>query len=182
VAFESEIYDDPGHVVLGNPDGDVTLVEFFDYNCGFCRRAMPDMAQLLAEDSNLRIILKEFPVLSENSVDAARVAVAVANTPDSDYWAFHELLFTSRGQISGETALAAAEQIGMNRVSIELDIRSEAVASILQRSYTLAQGLNITGTPAYIIGDEIIPGAVGVEVLRRSIANMRKCGSTICDT
>ena len=180
VNFESEIYDDPGHVVLGNPEGDVTLVEFFDYNCGFCRRAMPDMAQLLEEDPNLRIILKEFPVLSENSVDAARVAVAVANTPDVDYWAFHELLFTSRGQISGQTALDAAEQIGMSRVSVELDMRSEAVASVLQRSYTLAQGLNITGTPAYIIGDEIIPGAVGVESLRQSIANMRKCGSTIC--
>ncbi len=178
--FESEIYDDPGHVVLGNPEGDVTLVEFFDYNCGFCRRAMADMAQLLEEDSNLRIILKEFPVLSENSVDAARVAVAVANTPGADYWAFHELLFTSRGQIGGETALAAAEQIGMNRVTLELESQGDATTQVLQRSYALAQELNITGTPAYVIGDEIIPGAVGVDALRLSISNMRECGSTTC--
>ena len=178
--FETEIYDDPGHVVLGNPDGDVTIVEFFDYNCGFCRRAMPDMAQLMEEDPNLRIILKEFPVLSENSVDAARVAVAVANTPGVDYWAFHETLFTARGQISGETALAAAEEIGMNRITLELDVQSEATTSTLQRSYALAQGLNITGTPAYIIGDEIIPGAVGVDALRETISNIRKCGSASC--
>lgn len=179
-SYQSEIYDEPGDVVLGNPDGDVTLIEFFDYNCGFCRRAMPDMAQLLEEDLNLRIILKEFPILSENSVEAARVAVAVANTPDSDYWAFHELLFTARGQISGETALAAAKQLGMNPISLELDMQSDATTSILQRNYALAQNLNITGTPAYIIGDEIIPGAVGVDALRSNIANMRECGSTIC--
>ncbi len=181
-SYQTEIYEEAGDVVLGNPDGDVTLVEFFDYNCAFCRRAMPDMAKLLEEDTNLRIILKEFPILSENSVDAARVAVAVASTPDSDYWAFHELLFTARGQISGETALAAAKQIGMNPISLELDMQSDAVTSILQRNYALAQNLNITGTPAYIIGDEIIPGAVGVDALRTSIANMRECGSTICPT
>lgn len=181
-SYQSEIYDDPGHVVLGNPDGDVTLVEFFDYNCGYCRRAMPDMAQLLDEDPNLRIILKELPILSENSVDAARVAVAVANTPDADYWAFHEQLFTARGQIGGETALAAAKVVGMNPITLELEMQSEATTSILQRTYALAQSLNITGTPAFIIGDEIIPGAVGVDALRNSITNMRACGSTICPT
>lgn len=181
-SLEKEIYEDPGHVVLGNPDGDVTLVEFFDYNCIFCRRAMTDMVQLLEEDSNLRIILKEFPVLSENSVDAARVAVAVANTEGADYWAFHELLFTSRGQIGGATALAAAEAVGVNPITLELDMQSEATTATLQRSYALAQELNITGTPAYIIGDEIISGAVGVDALRESIANIRECGKATCGT
>jgi len=182
VSFESEIYDDPDHVVLGNPDGDVTLVEFFDYNCVFCRAAMPDVARLLAEDPNLRVIFKEYPILSEDSVNAARVAIAVSKTPGADYWAFHELLYTARGQISGETALATAEIMGMNRVELELAARGADVTDIIQKSYILADGLKISGTPAFIIGDEIIPGAVGYERLRDSIANVRKCGSTVCNT
>jgi len=182
VSFESEIYDDPDHVVLGNPDGDVTLVEFFDYNCVFCRAAMPDVARLLAEDPNLRVIFKEYPILSEDSVNAARVAIAVSKTPGADYWAFHELLYTARGQISGETALATAQSMGMNRVELELAALGADVTDIIQKSYILADGLKISGTPAFIIGDEIIPGAVGYERLRDSIANMRECGSTVCNT
>ncbi|MCF6327905.1 MAG: DsbA family protein [Devosiaceae bacterium] len=182
VSFESEIYDDPDHVVLGNPDGDVTLVEFFDYNCVFCRAAMPDVARLLAEDQNLRVIFKEYPILSEDSVNAARVAIAVSKTPGADYWAFHELLYTARGQISGETALATAQSMGMNRVELELAAMGADVTDIIQKSYILADGLKISGTPAFIIGDEIIPGAVGYERLRDSIANVRKCGSTVCNT
>ena len=181
-SLEKEIYEDPAHAVLGNPEGDVTIVEFFDYNCGFCRRAVADMAQLLDEDPNLRIILKEFPVLSESSVDAARVAVAVANTEGADYWAFHEALFSSRGQIGAEAAMAAAEKIGLNPVSLELDAQSEATTATLQRSYAIAQELNITGTPAYIIGDKIVPGAVGYDALKQSIDNIRECGSATCGT
>ncbi len=177
----TEIYDDPDHVVLGNPDGDVTIVEFFDYNCVYCRRAMPDIAKLLDEDDNLRVILKEFPILSENSVDAARVSVVVAGIEGFDFWTFHEKLFTARGQISGETALAAAEEMGLSRVSLVLDMQDEAVTRVLQRSYAIAQELNITGTPAFIIGDAIIPGAVGYEVLRDVVANMRECGSSVCE-
>lgn len=181
INFENEIYDDPDHVVLGNPDGDVTLVEFFDYNCIYCRAAMPDVARLLAEDPNLRVIFKEYPILSEDSVNAARVAIAVSKTPGADYWAFHELLYTARGQVSGETALATAQSMGMNRVELELLARSPDVTEIIQRSYILADALKISGTPAFIIGDEIIPGAVGYERLRDAIANMRKCASTVCD-
>lgn len=180
--FAKAIYEEPGDEVIGNPDGDVTLVEFFDYNCAFCRRAMPDVIQLMAEDSNLRVVLKEFPILSENSVDAARIGVAVANTEGADYWTFHEELFTVRGQIGKEAALTAAENIGLSRVSIELASQNQEVTDILQRAYALAQALDITGTPAFIIGDEIIPGAVGVDALREAITNVRECGSTSCGT
>ncbi len=181
-SFEPEIYDDPGHVVLGNPDGDVTLVEFFDYNCGFCRQAMPDMTRLLEEDPNLRIILKEFPVLSNDSVAAARISVVVNDIAPELYQEFHELLFTARGQITGEAALNAAREVGLNPVTIGLDARSEAVTAVIQRSYVLAEGLGITGTPSYIIGNEILPGAVGYEALKSRIDNMRECGATICDS
>ncbi len=180
-SFEAEIYDDPGHVVLGNPDGDVTLVEFFDYNCGFCRQAMPDMTRLLEEDPDLRIILKEFPVLSNDSVAAARISVVVNDIAPEFYQEFHELLFTARGQITGEAALNAAREVGLNPVTIGLDAGSEAVTSVIQRSYVLAEGLGITGTPSYIIGNEILPGAVGYEALKSRIDNMRECGSTICN-
>lgn len=179
-SMHDKIFNDPKQVVLGNPDGDVTLVEFFDYNCGYCRTALPDMATLLAEDPNLRIVLKEFPILSNESIDAARVAVVVGKS-DVDYWSFHETLFTSRGQVDKKVALDAAAQLGLSPVSIELDMGSEAVAQSIQASYEIAKALNITGTPTYIIGNEIIPGAIGVDELRARIADMRACGETQCD-
>jgi protein-disulfide isomerase len=177
----SAIYDDSGNVVLGNPNGDVTLVEMFDYNCGYCRRAVPDMAALLAEDPNLKVILKEFPILSEGSVEAAKVAVLVNEDRKLDYWSFHQKLFSTRGQVDAGAALAAAEAVGGNRVTMMIDMNSARAADMLKGSYTLAEALNVSGTPTYIIGDEVIPGAIGLDALRQKIANMRDCGSTICD-
>lgn len=179
-SMRDKIFNDPRQVVLGNPDGDVTLVEFFDYNCGYCRTALPDMAALLAEDPNLRVVLKEFPILSNESIDAARVAVLVGEA-DVDYWSFHEALFTSRGQVDKAAALKAAADLGLSPVSLELEMGTEAVAQSIQSSYEIARALNITGTPTYIIGNEIIPGAIGVDELRARIANMRACGETECE-
>ena len=179
-SMRDKIFNDPGQVVLGNPDGDVTLVEFFDYNCGYCRNALPDLATLLAEDPNLRVVLKEFPILSNESIDAARVAVLVGES-DVDYWTFHEALFTSRGQVDKSVALLAAADLGLSSVSLELDMNSEAVANKIQTSYEIAKALNITGTPTYIIGNEVIPGAIGIDELKTRIANMRECGETLCE-
>jgi protein-disulfide isomerase len=178
-AMQSQIYEDPDHVVLGNPEGDVTLVELFDYNCGYCRQALPDLATLLAEDPNLKVILKEFPILSQESADAARVSVLVGRS-DADYWAFHQRLFSARGQVDRETALQAAQAVGLNRVTLELEMGTPEVGAVIERSYALAQALDISGTPTYIIGDELIPGAIGIEGLRTRIANMRSCGKTVC--
>lgn len=177
----SIIYDDPDNIILGNPDGDVTIVELFDYNCGYCRQALPDLATLLAEDPNLKVVLKEFPILSQESVDAARVAVQVADA-DADYWTFHQALFTSRGKVTAETALTEAQKLGLNRVTLELGMNSAKVTQAIERSYQIARGLNITGTPSYIIGDEVIPGAVGIDQLRTRIKNMRACGATECES
>lgn len=180
-SMQDAIFNDPGQVVVGNPDGDVTLVEFFDYNCGYCRAALPDMAALLADDPNLRIILKEFPILSNESIDAARVAVLVGDA-GVDYWTFHEALFSSRGQVDKKVALAAAAELGLSPVALELDMGTEAVSKTIQTSYEIARALNITGTPTYIIGNEIIPGAIGLDELRARIANMRACGQTQCES
>lgn len=178
-AMSAQIYDDPDHVVLGNPEGDVTLVELYDYNCGYCRKSVPDIATLLAEDKNLRIIFKEFPILSQDSMDAARIAVAVSRT-DADYWQFHTELFSGRGKATAESALDVAKGMGLNPVELQLDAQTQEVADIIQKSYAIAEALDITGTPAYILGDEIIAGAVGVDALRLRIANVRACGKTIC--
>ena len=178
--MQEAIYTDPDNVVLGNPEGDVTLVELFDYNCGYCRSALPDLATLLAEDPKLKVILKEFPILSKESVEAARVAVLVGKNEKVDYWAFHQALFTSRGQVTGDTALDEAQKLGMSKVDLALRMGDEEVSSAIEKTYRLAKALNITGTPTYIIGNELIPGAIGIDELRGRIANMRACGETTC--
>ena len=178
--YREAIFNDPDRIVVGNPDGDVTLVEMFDYNCSYCRGALPDLAALIAEDPNLRVVLKEFPILSQESVDAARVAVVVSRQP-VDYWAFHQKLFTSRGQVDEAVALKAAADLGLNPGMLKLDLQSDKVTSVIQKSYDIAKGLNISGTPTYIIGDELIPGAVPIDQLRTRIKNMRACGKTMCE-
>jgi len=179
-ANHDAIYADPANVVLGNPEGDVTLVEMFDYNCGYCRRALPDLAALLAEDANLRVILKEFPILSDGSVEAAKVAYLVAEDDNLDYWAFHQKLFSARGQVNATAALDAAEAVGGSRGSLMIAMNGQGAAQAIERSYQLATALKVSGTPTFIIGDEVIPGAVGIDALRMRIANMRACGSSTC--
>jgi len=178
-SMQDKIFNAPDQVVLGNPDGDVTLVEFFDYNCSYCRSALPDLATLLAEDPNLKIVLKEFPILSNESIDAARIAVLVGQS-DANYWDFHQALFTSRGKVDKAVALAAAQDVGLSPVELELQMGTEGVARTIQTSYEIARALGITGTPTYIIGNEIIPGAIGAEELRARIADMRACGKSRC--
>jgi protein-disulfide isomerase len=177
--LHDQIFNAPDQIVLGNPEGDVTLVEFFDYNCGYCRAALPDMASLLAEDPNLKVVLKEFPILSNESIDAARIGVLVGQS-DASYWDFHQALFTSRGKVDKTVALAAAQDLGLSPVDLELQMGAETVAQTIQSSYEIAQALGITGTPTYIIGNEIIPGAIGVDELRARIADMRACGKSQC--
>lgn len=177
----ADIFEAPDQVVLGNPQGDVTLVEMFDYNCVYCRQALPDMAQLMADDPNLRIILRQFPILSQGSVDAARIALLVSEDPKVNYWDFHQKLFSLRaGQVGAEQALAAAEAVGGNRGELMIDMNAPRTSTIIQKTYDLAKALGIGGTPTYILGDEIVPGAMSVDQLKVKIANLRACGSTAC--
>ena len=175
-ANSDAIFKDPDNVVLGNPNGDVTLVEMFDYNCGYCRAALPDLAQLLTEDTNLKVELKQFPILSPGSVDAARIALQVAKS-GKNYWAFHQALYTSRGEVDVDTALNEAKALGLDPATLRANMQAKPITEALQNSMDLANKLNVTGTPTYIIGDLIIPGAVPIDQLRAAIANMRACGS-----
>ena len=172
------IFNDPDKIVIGNPKGDVTLVEMFDYNCSYCRGALPDLATLLSEDKNLKVELKQFPILTAGSIDAARVALQVAKS-GKDYWAFHQALFTSRGEVTGDTALDEAKTLGLDPDKLKAGMQAPAITAALQNSFDVAKALEVNGTPTYIIGDEMIPGAVPIDQLKTAIANMRACGSAL---
>lgn len=173
------IADGGGAVAVGNPAGDVTLVEMYDYNCGFCRSTLPDIATLLAEDKDLRLVLRQFPILSQGSLDAAKVGLLVAKD-GGDYWAFHRAMFTSRGQVDLETALAIAADLGIDRDAISARLADPVIEAAIAKSFDIARRLGIEGTPSFILADEVIPGAIGLDVLREKIMNVRSCGSTRC--
>ncbi len=172
------IYRAPGDIVLGNPKGDVTLVEFFDYNCGFCKRALGDLQTLLKTDKNLRVIIKEYPILSAGSFEAAKVSLAAAK--QGNYMKFHTALLSARGQADGKKALKLAAKLGLDMKRLKADMKTPETMASLASVQNLAQKLGINGTPAYIIDDAIIPGAVGIGSLRRQIAKIRKTGCKYC--
>lgn len=169
------LFSSPHQVTLGNPHGDVTLVEFFDYSCGYCKRALPDMLTLLKDDPNLKVVLKEFPILGPGSAEAARIAVAVRmQDPDGQrYLAFHRELLGGAGPASREKALAAAKDQGFDMARIERDSASEEVRATLGEDMKLAGAVGIHGTPGYVIGDKVVLGAVGLAALKERIAASR---------
>ena len=179
VQHKDRIFNSPRQVVLGNPDGDVTLVEFFDYNCGYCKRALSDMLDLIKGDPNLRIVLKEFPVLGRESIEAAQVAVAVAQQ-NVDYLDFHQQLLSKRGRADKARALEIAASVGADMEKLAADMKAENVADTISEVYELATALGIGGTPAYVVGNEVVDGAVGLATLKEKIAAVRKCGTTVC--
>ena len=174
------IEDSPRGVVIGNPKGDIVLVEFFDYNCGYCKRALDDMVNLVKADPKLKVVLKEFPVLGQSSVDAARVAIAVRMQDSTKYLEFHRKLLLGRGEITRERALAVAKEAGLDMARIERDLKSPEINATLEESAELAEKLGISGTPTYVIANEVVPGAVGFALLKGKIDAVRKCGQATC--
>ncbi len=177
---KKEIFESKRDVVLGNPNGDVTLVEFFDYNCGYCKRALNDIAELLKSDPKLRVVLKELPILSEGSEQAARVAVAVRMQDPKKYWDFHRTLMAARGEANGAQALAAAQKAGLDIERIKKDVQNPEVDATLHGVQELAKALAISGTPSFVLGDTLIPGALPHDRLAVAIAAVRKCGKVNC--
>jgi protein-disulfide isomerase len=178
---EQAIFNSKRQVVLGNPKGDVTLVEFFDYNCGYCKRALSDMQTLLKTDNKLRVVLKEFPVLGEGSVEAARVAVAarMQDSTGKKYLEFHQHLLANRGQVGRAQALAAAKDAGFDMARIEKDMASEEPKATVEENFKLADALGLSGTPSYVVGDKVVIGAVGLSKLQENI-NTARCGKATC--
>jgi len=175
------LFSSPRQVNLGNPQGNVTFVEFFDYNCGYCKRAMTDMLTLMKDDSKLKVVLKEFPVLGPGSVEAAQVAVAVRmqDKTGKKYIEFHQKLLGGRGQADKAHALAVAKDIGLNMTQLEKDMASPEVKSTLEENFKLAEALGLNGTPSYVIGSDVVVGAVGLPALQEKI-NTARCGKASC--
>jgi protein-disulfide isomerase len=175
------IFNSPRGVVLGNKDGDVTFVEFFDYNCGYCKRAMADMLDLMKSDPKLKVVLKEFPVLSQGSVEAAQVAVAVhmQDPGGKKYLDFHQKLLGGRGPADKARAMAAAKDAGLDTARIEKDLASPEVRATLEENFKLAEAMGMNGTPSYVIGKQVVIGAVGLDGLKEKIG-VARCGKATC--
>jgi protein-disulfide isomerase len=175
------IFTSPRGVTIGNRDGDVTFVEFFDYNCGYCKRAMLDMLEIMKGDSKLKVVLKEFPVLGPSSIEAAQVGVAVRMQDPSGrkYLDFHQKLLTGKGQADKARAMAAAKEAGLDMGKLEKDLASPEIRATLEENFKLAEAMGMNGTPSYVIGKQVVIGAVGAESLREKISNAR-CGKATC--
>lgn len=174
------IFNSPHNVVLGNPEGSVTIVEFFDYNCGFCKRAMKDMEEIIASDPDVRFILKEFPILGEDSIAAHTVSAAVQRIAPEHYNAFHLELLGGRGTATEQRAIEVAAGLGVDEDQLREAMKDPAIAESFTETYQIADSLGISGTPSYVVGDEAVFGAVGVEPLVAKIENIRTCESATC--
>jgi len=174
------LFDSSHQVTLGNPQGDVTLVEFFDYNCGYCKRALPDLVNLMKSDGKLKVVLKEFPVLGPGSVEAAHVAVALRMQDRSGkkYLEFHQKLLGGRGQVDKARALAVAKEVGVDMARLEKDMASDEVRASLEESMQLADKLGLNGTPSYVVGPNVVVGAVGLDALKEKVETARACAAS----
>ncbi len=175
------LFNSKRQVVLGNPQGDVTMVEFFDYNCGYCKRALSDMLEMMKSDPKLRVVLKECPVLGEGSVEAARVAVAarMQDPTGKKYLDFHLKLLSNRGQVGRPQALAAAKDAGFDMARLEKDMAGDEPKATIEETFKLADALGLSGTPSYVIGPQVVIGAVGLANLQEKV-NAARCGKATC--
>jgi protein-disulfide isomerase len=170
------LFNSAHQVTLGNPKGDVTMVEFFDYNCGYCKKALGDMLTLLKTDPNLKVVLKEYPVLGPGSLEAAQVAVAVRmqDKTGKKYLDFHQRLLGGRGAADKARALAAAKEAGFDMARLEKDMGSDEVRETLNENMKVAEAIGLNGTPSYIIGSDVVIGAQGYDVLKEKVDAARK--------
>jgi len=169
---ESEVFEDHATPVAGNPRGDVTIVEFFDYRCPYCKQVLPSLQALLREDHNLRFLYKELPVLGPQSVTAAHAALAAQR--QGKYEAFHNAMMATKGQITDDTVYKIAGSVGLDVERLKQDMSAPEIEQALKANLALADALNIHGTPGFIIGKHIVPGAVDLDALRNMIADARK--------
>tara|TARA_B100001146_G_scaffold214610_1_gene216065 strand:- start:27786 stop:28550 length:765 start_codon:yes stop_codon:yes gene_type:complete len=162
---------DPNAPVLGNPDGDVTVVEFFDYNCPYCRRAMAEVEGLVEDDENVRLVYREWPILGEGSVFAARAALA--SREQGKYEEFHLALMGMQGRAEEASVMRIAEEIGLDVEKLRADMAAPEVDEHIATSRRLTQALGFNGTPSFVIGDNLVPGFVEQEQLGALVEQVR---------
>ena len=175
-----DIYRAPNAPVAGNPDGDITVVEFFDYNCGYCKRGFSEIAKLVEKDKNVRVVFKEFPILRDESEQAAKVALAARM--QGKYWEVHGDMIQTKGLVNEAVALKVAEKHGLDMAKLKADMASPEVKAELDRVKELAKTLSINGTPHFLVGDQAIGGAPEnlYDVLEAHVTELRKTGCNYC--
>lgn len=171
-AHDAEIFHDPDSPVGGNSNGNVTLVEFFDYNCPYCKMMAPTITQAEAADPQLRIVYKEFPILGPGSVFAAKAALAA--NKQGRYEAFHRALYQVRGHVDEAKVLEVAGTVGIDVARMKADMQDKAIESDLERDAQLGQVLQITGTPGFVVRDQVTTGAMDMTALQSLISTARK--------
>lgn len=167
-----EIFEDPDTPFAGNPNGDVSLVEFFDYRCPYCKQVEPSLEALIGEDRQLRIVYKEFPVLGPESMTASKAALAARK--QGKYDALHRALMALKGQINDTAVFKTAESVGLDVDRLKRDMAAPEISRALKANTELADALDIRGTPGFVVGNEIVPGAIDLASLKQLIATARK--------
>lgn len=167
-----QVFNDPANPVGGNPKGDATLVEFFDYNCPYCKRMVSVMADAEKADPGLRVVYKEFPILGPNSLFAAKAALAADR--QGKYVAFHRALFESHGPVDENRTLEAAKAVGLDMARLKADMQDPKINEQIEKNIELARALNINGTPGFAIGETVLVGATDLKSLQTVIASARR--------
>jgi len=170
----NELHNDPATPIAGNPKGDVTLVEFFDYRCGYCKSVSVTVAEVVRQDGNVRLVLKEFPILGPASVTASRAALAAWTLDRSKYMAFHNAMMANPGNLTESRVLQLAAGQGLDTDKLSKAMAAPEIDAALQRNLDLAKSLDISGTPGFVIGDRVVPGAIGADDLKSLIAEARR--------
>jgi protein-disulfide isomerase len=178
-AQKAQIFSSADDGIAGNPDGTVTLVEFFDYNCGYCKRSYPDVEALVRENPDVRLVYKEFPILGPDSQKAHVVSMAFRSLMPQKWPEFHRTLMKS-ARATEEIALKVALSLGADEAALRAEMQKPAIAAAFERTYDLANKLSITGTPSYVAGKEVVFGALGKDVLAEKVAAARNCGEATC--
>lgn len=172
-AYKTSLFEKPGDPYAGNPKGDVTIVEFFDYNCGYCKRSLPNVLKLLGEDKNVKVIFKDFPVLSPSSEDAAKAALTMNKLKPEKYLDYHAALFNLGGKFDEETLATVAEGMGVAKEEFKTTLHSTEIADLISEHRELATKLGAQGVPVFIIGNDLHPGAITYEVMKAGVAKLR---------
>ncbi len=182
VEIESKIEALPGIVVAGNPHGDVTLVEFYDVNCPFCRAASGDIDGMLKSNPELRLVLVPFPVLGIPSIQGTRIELAVAKlTSAANFYKFHRMLDQSRGVVDGNRAMAAAKAIGLDQAKVLKLANEDSLAEVMTAHVKLGDDLAIQATPGFVIKGVALVGYPGPKAMAGIVASVEKCGAVICE-
>lgn len=176
-SMSAELTASPFDPIIGNPDGDVTVVEFFDYRCGFCKRVLDDVQALIKQDGNIRYVLKEFPILGADSVYASRAAMAVWLHQKDKYLAFHTAMLSNKGALSNAKVLELAKSSGVDVDTLSVQMSDPQIDETFAATHAQAQALDITGTPAFIVGEHVAPGAIPLVAMKQLVEAARKTSS-----